>query len=69
MRAVRTLALKKEALFELSTDDLHQVAGGTATDTSCVSCIINPCSVTDAPPCRTLTTVVSRIVRPCTVTG
>jgi hypothetical protein len=38
MRAARKLAVKREALGELSTDELGSVAGGTQ-----LSFVVNPC--------------------------
>jgi hypothetical protein len=70
MKTVRKLTLKKEALFDLSTEDLRDVAGGAITPAcptghnSCLSCLVNPCD-----PTRTVTNTVrdllSRMINPC----
>jgi hypothetical protein len=65
MRNARKLVLRKESLFELSTDELRGVAGGAITpacptNPNCLSRIVNPCDT------RT-TQIVSQLIDPCTV--
>jgi hypothetical protein len=62
MRTVRKLALKREALFELSSAELQQVAGGAQTIWRChVSNAIDPCPTRTNIVCDRI----SVIIHPC----
>lgn len=70
MRTARKLALKREAMTELTTDELGDVAGGV-TMPDCLSNVIEPCtpSVSNViRPCPTASpacTLLSQIIDPC----
>jgi hypothetical protein len=55
----RTLALKKEALTELSTDELVGVAGGTTPITRTCTPIIT------SPSCVIVTVIVETVLEGC----
>jgi hypothetical protein len=62
MRTVRKLALKSEALFELTPGELTRVAGGAQTVWQChVSRAVAPCPTRTNAACDE----VSRLIAPC----